>query len=105
MKRTDLAELIHNGENSGVELKRDDVAADRLAKEMSALLNLEGGHILLGVEKDRSVTGLTRNPERASTRRRPRRRRAATSATCLPDRQATAPSAGSPSPSGTWRRS
>jgi ATP-dependent DNA helicase RecG len=32
---------------------------------MAALLNLEGGHILLGVEKDRTVSGLTRNPERA----------------------------------------
>jgi ATP-dependent DNA helicase RecG len=65
MNRTELAELIHNGESSGVEFKRDDVTLEKLAKEMSALLNLEGGHILLGVEKDRSVTGLTRDPEKA----------------------------------------
>jgi ATP-dependent DNA helicase RecG len=65
MNRTELAELIHNGENSGVEFKRDDVAPERLAKEMAALLNLEGGHILLGVEKDRTVSGLTRDPEKA----------------------------------------
>lgn len=65
MNRTQLDELIHNGENSGVEFKRDDVVPDRLAKEMAALLNLEGGHILLGVEKDRTVSGLTRDPERA----------------------------------------
>lgn len=65
MNRTELAELVQNGENSGVEFKRDDVHPERLAKEMAALLNLEGGHILLGVEKDRTVTGLTRKPEKA----------------------------------------
>ena len=65
MNRTDLAELIHNGENSGVEFKRDDILPEKLAKEMAALLNLEGGHILLGVENDRTVSGLTRQPEKA----------------------------------------
>lgn len=65
MNRTELAELIHNGENSGVEFKRDDVTPEKLAKEMAALFNLEGGHILLGVEKDRTVSGLTRDPEKA----------------------------------------
>lgn len=64
MNRTELAELIHNGESSGVEFKRDDVTPQRLAKEMAALLNLEGGHILLGVEADGSVSGLTREPEK-----------------------------------------
>ena len=65
MNRTVLAELIHHGENSGVEFKRDDVTPARLAKEMAAMLNLEGGHILLGVEKDRSVSGLAREHEQA----------------------------------------
>lgn len=65
MTRTELEELIRNGENSGVEFKRDDVPPERLAKEMAALLNLEGGYVLLGVEKDRTVSGLTRAPERA----------------------------------------
>lgn len=60
MNRTEMALLIHNGENSGVEFKRDDVPPARLAKEMAAMLNLEGGYILLGVEKDGSVSGLTR---------------------------------------------
>ena len=36
-----------------------------LAKEMAALLNLEGGHILLGVEKNRRVSGLTRERKQA----------------------------------------
>lgn len=65
MNRTELAELIHNGENSGVEFKRDDVVPDRIAREMAALLNLEGGYILLGVEDDGTVTGLIREPTKA----------------------------------------
>ncbi|MCP3999216.1 MAG: ATP-dependent DNA helicase RecG [bacterium] len=60
MLRTELAELLRNGENSGVELKRDDVHPQSLAKEMAALLNLEGGYILLGVEDDGTVSGLNR---------------------------------------------
>lgn len=64
MRRDELAELIRNGENSGVELKRDDLRPEKLAEEMAALLNLEGGHILLGVENDRTVSGLKRSPEK-----------------------------------------
>lgn len=65
MTRTELAERIRNGENSGIEFKRDDARPESLAKEMAALLNLEGGHILLGVEDDRTVTGLTRDSKKA----------------------------------------
>ena len=65
MIRTELEELIRNGENSGVEFKRDDIRPERLAKELAALLNMGGGHLLLGVEDDGTVTGLARTPERA----------------------------------------
>lgn len=65
MTLTELNELLRNGENSGVEFKRDDVHPDSLAKEIAALANLEGGHILLGVEDGGSVTGLTRTPKKA----------------------------------------
>lgn len=65
MTRTELLELLKNGANSGVEFKRDDVHPEALAKEMSALLNLEGGHILLGAEDDGTVTGLSRHPNAA----------------------------------------
>ncbi len=65
MNQSNLSELIHLGENSGVEFKRDDVTPARLAKEMAALLNLEGGHILLGIEKDGTISGLTREREQA----------------------------------------
>lgn len=62
MNRTELGELLLSGENSGVEFKRDDVQAERLAAEIAAFLNLEGGSILLGVEDDGQVSGLTRDP-------------------------------------------
>ncbi len=61
MNRTELLQLIANRENSRVELKRDDCRPDEVAKEMSALLNLEGGAILLGVEDDGAISGLTRS--------------------------------------------
>ena len=64
MTRTELIELIGNGENSGVEFKRDGIRAEKLAEEIAALLNLEGGYILLGVEEDGTVSGLTRDPKR-----------------------------------------
>jgi len=60
MNRSELAELIHNGENSGVEFKRDDVRPEKLAREIAAFLNLAGGNLLLGVEDDGAVSGLTR---------------------------------------------
>ncbi len=65
MLRAELLELIRNGENSGVEFKRDDVRPEVLAKEVCALANLEGGHVLFGVEDDGSITGLTRDSRRA----------------------------------------
>ena len=58
MTKTELLELVFNGENSRVEFKRDSVRSESLAKEMSALLNLEGGFILLGVEDDGNISGM-----------------------------------------------
>ena len=60
MNQSRLSELVAGGEGSRVEFKRDDCHADDIAKEMSALLNLEGGAILLGVEDDGQVSGLIR---------------------------------------------
>lgn len=62
MLLTELQEIIRNGENSGVEFKRADVEPAKLAKELTALANLEGGHVLVGVEDDGSVSGLVRDP-------------------------------------------
>lgn len=59
--RTELFEIIHNGENSGVEFKRDVIQNHDLAKELVAFSNFEGGIVLLGVEDDGSVSGITRD--------------------------------------------
>ena len=58
--RTELLEITANGENSGVEFKRDDLRTQDLAKELVAFSNLQGGMALLGVEDDGTITGLTR---------------------------------------------
>ncbi len=60
MTKTELLELIRNGESSFVEFKRDDIDNRALAKELVAFSNFEGGQVLLGVEKDQSVSGITR---------------------------------------------
>ena len=61
MNRDGLSDLIRSGKSSGVEFKRDDLRPERMAREIAALLNLEGGSILLGVEDSGSVTGLARD--------------------------------------------
>ena len=60
MTKTELIELIRNGENSGVEFKRDTIDNRALAKELVAFANLQGGSVLLGVEDDGTIVGLTR---------------------------------------------
>lgn len=61
MKREDVLDLIRNGEDSGLEFKRDDVTNYDLAKELVCFLNLAGGTVLLGVEDDGTITGTTRD--------------------------------------------
>jgi ATP-dependent DNA helicase RecG len=60
MLKAELLEIIANGENSGVEFKRDDIRPEQLAKGIVAFANLRGGRILLGVEDDGQISGLQR---------------------------------------------
>ena len=60
MTRTELLEIVNNGENSGVEFKRDVVQNHDLAKELVAFSNLAGGMVLLGVDDNGTIGGLTR---------------------------------------------
>lgn len=60
----ELLEIVTAGENSFVEFKRDGIHPAQLAAEITALLNHEGGRVLLGVEDDGTVSGLTREPRR-----------------------------------------
>jgi ATP-dependent DNA helicase RecG len=62
--KTDLLQLIANGENSGVEFKSvknvkgDEIRAETLGKAIVALANLRGGVVLLGVDDDGTVSGI-----------------------------------------------
>jgi len=60
MLKSELLEIIANGENSGIEFKRDDIRPEQLAKEVVALANFQRGRILLGVEDDGVLSGIRR---------------------------------------------
>jgi len=60
MTKTELLEIIYNGENSGVEFKRDTIEKHKLVKEFVAFANLAGGRVLLGVDDDGSIVGITK---------------------------------------------
>ncbi len=60
MLKSELLEIIANGENSGVEFKRDDLRPEQLGKAIVALLNFRGGKLLLGVEDDGTISGIQR---------------------------------------------
>ena len=60
MLKAELLEIIANGENSGTEFKRDDIRPEQLAKEIVAMANLHGGKVLVGVEDDKTISGIQR---------------------------------------------
>lgn len=59
--RTELLDIIRNGENSVVEFKRDELTPVQLAKELVAFSNFQGGMVLLGVEDNGSVSGINKS--------------------------------------------
>jgi ATP-dependent DNA helicase RecG len=61
MLKAELLEIIANGENSGVEFKRDNIRPEQLAKEIVAMANFQGGRVILGVEDDGAVSGIQRD--------------------------------------------
>lgn len=61
MTPNELSELLRNGEDSTLDFKRDDTQNQDLAKALVALLNLEGGTVLLGVEDDGRISGTKRD--------------------------------------------
>ncbi|MDD3904241.1 MAG: ATP-binding protein, partial [Sphaerochaeta sp.] len=60
MLTTMALDYIANGENSGVEFKRDDIRPEQFAREVVAFANFQGGFIFLGVEDDGSISGIQR---------------------------------------------
>ncbi len=60
MRASELFELIQNGEDSRLEFKHDLILNEDVAKELVALLNHEGGTVLLGVEDSGEISGTKR---------------------------------------------
>ena len=59
MEALKLLEILSRGEDSRHQFKRDFTNAEQLAAEMAAFANTAGGRLLLGVEDDGSLAGLT----------------------------------------------
>lgn len=59
MQSEELITMIANGEDSRHQFKATIKHADALASEMAAFSNSNGGYILIGVNDDGSITGLT----------------------------------------------
>jgi ATP-dependent DNA helicase RecG len=57
--KDDIIDLIHNGENSFVEFKTEKVDNAKLAKEMVAFANARGGTLLIGVEDNGQIEGIS----------------------------------------------
>lgn len=57
MTAIELKKLIDLGESTLLEFKRKVTSPQKLAKEISALANTRGGHLLVGVDDDGSIYG------------------------------------------------
>ncbi len=55
-----LEQLIRQGENSQVEFKSATVRPEGVAKEITAFANYQGGTLLIGVENDGKITGISK---------------------------------------------
>lgn len=61
MTKSEVLEIISNGENSEVEFKRDDIRPEQIAKEIIAFSNSYGGRLLIGVEDNGRIVGIKRD--------------------------------------------
>ena len=60
MLEKEVLTLIGQGEGAKLEFKCDDVHSKRLAREIVAFANMNGGRILIGVEDDGKISGIQR---------------------------------------------
>jgi hypothetical protein len=58
MNLDDVKRLVAQGEGLTIEFKRKVPQAERIAKELIALANTEGGHVFFGVDDDGTITGV-----------------------------------------------
>ena len=59
MKIKKILEIISQGENSSIEFKSGKVRPESVAKEMVAFSNSLGGTLLIGVEDDGIISGIS----------------------------------------------
>lgn len=59
MDRTELLNVIKNGENSYIEFKEEAIKAKDLPEEFVAFANAEGGTVLIGIADDGGIKGVT----------------------------------------------
>ena len=55
----EILELIKEGENSLIEFKNENFHPDSLSKEIVAFSNVRGGSIIIGVNDDGIISGVT----------------------------------------------
>jgi len=58
MLKSDLLELIGQGEGAKIEFKTDDVRPESMAKEIVSFANMNGGYIFVGVENNGRIIGV-----------------------------------------------
>jgi len=61
MQCDELLEILDKGEDSGSRFKKDLISIDSLTAEMTAFANSQGGNILIGVDDNGSITGLSKD--------------------------------------------
>ena len=59
MNYSDIDEIIKQGENSSIEFNSSTVNPDSIAKELIAFANMYGGIVLIGVEDDKTISGVS----------------------------------------------
>ncbi|KXB98427.1 MAG: hypothetical protein AA908_03315 [Chlorobi bacterium NICIL-2] len=63
MKRQQLRQLIEQGEGVSVEFKRRFTSLEKIAKELCAFANTNGGYLIFGVDDDGSIVGVESEKE------------------------------------------
>ncbi len=58
MTLRDLKNLIRPGEGLLLEFKRSISSPEKIAREIAAFANTHGGHLVIGVDDDRTMTGV-----------------------------------------------
>jgi predicted HTH transcriptional regulator len=63
LKISDLINLISRGESTFLEFKRKVSSPEKIAREMCAFANSQGGILLIGVDDDGTITGVNNHYE------------------------------------------